>query len=78
LVSLNLFSSLGLAFLALFLVDGTYLYRFLKLSKLALFLNNVLGRTDTRSFGKLILEVFQLVTVLQMIQVYGGLEVFNF
>jgi len=58
LVSLNLFGALGLAFLALLLLDGTYLFGCLELSMLALLLDNVDGRADTRGFGKLILELF--------------------
>jgi hypothetical protein len=75
LVSLNLFAALRFAFLALFLLNGTNLFGCLELSMLTFFLNNVDRRSDTRSFGKLIFELFQLVAVLGVIQVNGGLEV---
>jgi hypothetical protein len=64
LVSLNLFGALGLAFLALLLLDGTYLFGCLELSMLALLLDNVGGRADARSFGKLLLELSHLGGIL--------------
>jgi hypothetical protein len=44
---------------------------------LALLLDNVDGRADTHGFGKLILELFWLFTVLGVIQVNGSLKFLN-